>query len=181
MKCPFCEHNETRVLDSRETDENTTIRRRRLCDSCSKRFTTYEHYEETPIVVVKKDLRREKFERHKVMAGVDKACEKRPVSSVHKEALVNSVERELRNRGDSEISAREIGDIVMRYLQGLDPVAYIRFASVYKDFQNPEKFAEELRNLQRHPPATVRPQEPNSGATNEERSSGEPRRRRPRE
>lgn len=180
MKCPFCEHNETRVLDSRETDDNTTIRRRRLCDSCSRRFTTYERYEEAPISVVKKDLRREKFERAKVMAGVNKACEKRPVSSAQKEALVNAVERELRQRGDAEISATEIGDIVIRYLKGLDPVAYIRFASVYKDFQDLDKFAEELRNLQRQH-AAARAQEPPPRATNDERDHSEPRRKRTRE
>lgn len=149
MKCPFCEFHDTKVLDSRETDDNTTIRRRRECTGCNRRFTTYERYEEASIVVVKKDMRREKYERAKVMAGVNKACEKRPVSSTQKEALVNAVERELRQRGETEISSVEIGEMVMRYLMRLDPVAYIRFASVYKDFQDVEKFAEELRQLQR--------------------------------
>lgn len=155
MRCPFCESNESRVLDSRETDDNTTIRRRRECGACNRRFTTYERYEEAPVVVVKKDMRRERFERAKVLSGIDKACEKRPVSSAQKEALVSTVERELRQRGDTEISSAEIGDIVTRYLKRLDPVAYIRFASVYKGFQDLEKFAEELRQLQRQTPETT--------------------------
>jgi transcriptional repressor NrdR len=180
MKCPFCEHSDTKVLDSRETDDNTTIRRRRECASCLKRFTTYERYEEAPIVVVKKDLRRERFERAKVMAGVNKACEKRPVSSNQKEYVVNSVERELRQRGEAEVSSAEIGEMVMRLLKRLDPVAYIRFASVYKDFQDLEKFAEELKQLQRIPPRPPAGQEPPTRATNEERDN-EPRRRRSRE
>lgn len=152
MRCPFCEHDETRVQDSRETDDRTAIRRRRECGGCARRFTTYERYEEAPVVVVKKDMRRERFERNKVLSGVNKACEKRPVSSAHKDALVSAVEREVRQRGESEISSVEIGDLVMRYLKRLDPVAYVRFASVYKDFQDVDKFAEELRQLQRAAP-----------------------------
>ena len=151
MKCPFCEHEGTRVMDSRETDDHASIRRRRECLSCFRRFTTYERYEETPLVVVKKNLRRERFERAKLLVGIDKACEKRPVSSAQKDAVVNSIERELRQRGDFEIAAGEIGELVMRYLKGLDPVAYVRFASVYKDFQDVSEFAEELRNLEARP------------------------------
>ncbi|NDD30413.1 MAG: transcriptional repressor NrdR [Proteobacteria bacterium] len=181
MKCPFCEHHETRVHDSRETDDNTTIRRRRECAGCNRRFTTYERYEEAPVVVVKKDMRRERFERAKVLSGIHKACEKRPISSAQKEALVNTVERELRQRGESEISSVEIGDMVMRYLKRLDPVAYVRFASVYKDFQDLEKFAEELRQLQHapHTAAGVRRGEEASRTTPNEDDEGGLRRRRP--
>lgn len=159
MKCPFCEHEGTRVMDSRETDDHASIRRRRECMGCFRRFTTYERYEETPLVVVKKNLRRERFERAKLLVGIDKACEKRPVSSAQKDAVVNSIERELRQRGDFEIAAGEIGELVMRYLKGLDPVAYVRFASVYKDFQDVSEFAEELRNLEARPaPVAVEPE-----------------------
>jgi transcriptional repressor NrdR len=149
MKCPFCENLRTRVLDSRETEDNTSIRRRRECESmdCGRRFTTYERYEETPLMVVKKDMGREKFEREKVLRGIEKACEKRPVSRVQQEALANSIERKLRNRGDTEVSTTEIGDLVMQYLKGVDEVAYVRFASVYKDFQDIESFARELQSL----------------------------------
>jgi transcriptional repressor NrdR len=148
VKCPFCEYQESRVLDSRETDDNTTIRRRRECAGCLRRFTTYERYEETPLVVIKKDLRREKFERAKILTTLSRAFEKRPVSLARQEALVNSIERELRNRGESEVNTAEIGDLVLRHLKDIDAVAYIRFASVYKNFQDVGAFIRELNELE---------------------------------
>lgn len=191
MRCPFCEHDDTRVLDSRETDDHASIRRRRECIGCLRRFTTYERYEETPLVVVKKNLRRERFERAKVLMGIDRACEKRPVTSAQKEAVVNSIERELRQRGDYEVAVGEIGELVMRYLKGLDAVAYVRFASVYKHFQDVSEFVVELRNLEARPtPPAFEPRDredaaavnvdepdgrtPAAGLTND----SEPRRRR---
>jgi transcriptional repressor NrdR len=147
VKCPFCEHEDSRVLDSRETEDHTSIRRRRECGACVRRFTTYERYDEAPLWVVKKNLTREKFERDKVLRGIASACRKRPISPVQQEAIVNHIERDLRSRGDSEVSCIQIGEMVMQYLKGLDHVAYVRFASVYKEFQTVGRFAEELEEL----------------------------------
>ncbi|MBM3460591.1 MAG: transcriptional repressor NrdR [Armatimonadetes bacterium] len=160
MKCPFCEHMDTRVLDSRETDDNTSIRRRRECQGCLRRFTTYERYEETSLKVVKKNTEREEFDRSKVLRGIANACRKRPVTVSQQEAIVNSIERDLRHRGEGEVSSRQIGELVMQYLKGLDPVAYVRFASVYKEFKDVSRFADELKTLAgRTVPAVARPDE----------------------
>lgn len=147
MKCPFCEHEDSRVLDSRETEDHSSIRRRRECARCVRRFTTYERYEDAPLWVVKKNLSREKFERDKVLHGIASACRKRPITPVQQEAIVNHIERDLRSRGESEVSCVQIGEMVMQYLKGLDHVAYVRFASVYKEFQTVSRFAEELEEL----------------------------------
>lgn len=147
MKCPFCEHEDSRVLDSRETDDHASIRRRRECGACLRRFTTYERYEEAALWVVKKNMTREKFDRDKVLRGIANACRKRPISPTQQEAVVNQIERDLRSRGDNEVSNIAIGEMVMQYLKGLDQVAYVRFASVYKQFQTVSRFAEELEEL----------------------------------
>lgn len=147
MKCPFCDHLHSKVLDSRETDDNTSIRRRRECESCLQRFTTYERYEEAPLVVIKKDTTREKFDRSKVLRGIEQACRKRRITPAQQEAIVNRIERNLRRSGVTEVSSRQIGEMVMEVLKELDPVAYVRFASIYKDFQDLSHFAAELQGL----------------------------------
>ena len=145
MRCPFCSHSETRVVDKRESGEDIT-RRRRECEKCKKRFTTYERVE-TDLIVIKKDGRRIAFDREKVKAGVLKACEKRPVALADVEQLVDAVERELRSKESHEVRSSVIGDLVMRKLQRLDKVAYIRFASVYREFADIGAFQKELRKL----------------------------------
>lgn len=130
MKCPYCSSDNTRVIDSRPADDNNAIRRRRLCDDCGKRFTTYEKVETIPLIVIKKDDNREQYDRSKVEAGILRACHKRPVSAGQISQLVNMVEVDIFNREEKEISSSEIGEIVMNRLQELDPVAYVRFASV---------------------------------------------------
>ncbi len=147
MKCPFCGHQEDKVVDSRSSSDGISIRRRRECLSCGKRFTTYEHIEEQPLMVVKKDGRREAFDRHKLLAGLVKACEKRPVSMDDLEKLVDEVERELSQQFEREVPSREIGERVMKRLHNLDPVAYVRFASVYREFKDVEQFMRELKDL----------------------------------
>jgi transcriptional repressor NrdR len=147
MKCPFCSHDDSKVMDKRETPDGKSTRRRRECLKCGKRFTTYERIETTDIMVVKKDNRREAFDREKIRRGVLKACEKRPVSSEQVEALIDKVEAEIRKKGKPEISSTAIGDIVMKRMKGLDKVAYIRFASVYREFTDIETFQKELRKL----------------------------------
>ena len=148
MHCPFCDHHDSRVLDSRVTEDGRSIRRRRECPRCRRRFTTYERYEETPLLVVKKDGRREHFERRKVLDGLLRACEKRPVAYDTIQAVAAQIEQELRSRGESEVSAEEIGEQVMENLRRLDEVAYVRFASVYKEFKDVSRFAEELKVLE---------------------------------
>lgn len=148
MYCPFCEHHDTRVLDSRVTEDGRSIRRRRECSRCRRRFTTYERHEETPLLVVKKDGRREQFQRSKILAGLVRACEKRPVSGPQIETVAAQIEQDLRSRGETEVSAEEIGEQVMASLRRLDEVAYVRFASVYKEFKDVSRFAEELRVLE---------------------------------
>ncbi len=148
MYCPYCQGKESKVLDSRLTEEGACIRRRRECVVCNRRFTTYERFEEMSPVVVKKDMRREKFERRKILEGVVKACEKRPITMEQKEAVVDAIEREIRNRGESEIPSTEIGEMVMRHLKAIDPVAYVRFASVYKEFNDVNSFVDELRQFE---------------------------------
>lgn len=145
MMCPYCKHDDTRVLESREAEG--AVRRRRECEKCSKRFTTYERVEEVELYVIKKDGRREKFDRDKLKNGVLKACEKRPVSMEDIDSLLNGVEGELRTREQSEISTKLVGDLVMDKLRALDEVAYIRFASVYKQFKRAEEFEKAVKTL----------------------------------
>jgi len=147
MKCPFCGHQEDKVVDSRASSDGVSIRRRRECLGCGKRFTTYEQIEEQSLMVIKKDGRREPFDRHKLLAGLVKACEKRPVSMDQLESLVDALERELSQEFEREVSSREIGERVMRRLHAIDPVAYVRFASVYREFKDVEQFMRELKDL----------------------------------
>lgn len=147
MKCPYCHHPESKVLDSRPTDDGASIRRRRECQHCTRRFTTYEKVEEVPLMVVKKDGRREAFDRNKILAGLLKACEKRPVPVATLERAVDEIERDLRNTLDREIPTEAIGEMVMEKLRGIDEVAYVRFASVYRQFKDLNKFREELERL----------------------------------
>ncbi len=147
MKCPFCGHLDDKVVDSREGKEGGVIRRRRECAGCGRRFTSYERIDEIPHMVVKKDGSRERFERQKVIAGMLKACEKRPVSVAALETVANRVETTLQERSDREISAVEIGAFVMEELKRLDKVAYVRFASVYRHFRDIGEFMTELKGL----------------------------------
>jgi len=147
MKCPFCGYPDTKVQDSRPANDGDAIRRRRECIDCGRRFTTYEKFDEIPLVVVKKDGRREVFDRNKVLGGVLKACEKRPISMTQIEGVVDDIEKELRNRMDSEVSSGQIGELVMDKLRSLDEVAYVRFASVYRQFKDVNSFIAELENL----------------------------------
>ena len=147
MRCPFCGHVEDKVVDSREAKIGDTIRRRRQCEGCRRRFTTYERIDEIPYMVVKKDGRREKFDRQKVLAGLLKACEKRPVAMGKLEALVNEIESHVAESPDRERPATELGELVMKRLKKLDKVAYVRFASVYLDFKDVREFMDELKDL----------------------------------
>jgi transcriptional repressor NrdR len=147
MNCPFCNHKEDRVIDSRESKEGDVIRRRRECLKCLRRFTTYERIDEVPYVVVKKDGRREKFERQKVLTGLLKACEKRPVSMSKLAELVEEVETLIAEKPEREVSTTEIGETLMTRLSSIDKIAYVRFASVYRDFQDVEAFLSELKDL----------------------------------
>lgn len=147
MKCPFCSNDDTRVIDSRPSDDNSTIRRRRQCDSCNKRFTTYEKIETIPMVVIKKDLTRETYDRSKIESGVFRSCHKRPVSAETINACVDDIENIVFNKGVKEISSSEIGEIVMEKLKNLDQVAYVRFASVYREFKDVNTFKDELEKL----------------------------------
>jgi len=149
MKCPFCSHMEDKVIDSRESKEGESIRRRRQCLSCEKRFTTYERIDEVPYMVIKKDGRREKFDRQKVLNGLMRACEKRPVSMGRLADLVNQVESRVTDSPDREIMTTEIGEFLMDTLRGIDKIAYVRFASVYRDFQDEQAFLNELSSLTR--------------------------------
>lgn len=147
MKCPFCGFENDKVVDSRESKEGESIRRRRECLKCEKRFTTYERIDEIPYMVVKKDGRREKFERQKVLAGVLRACEKRPISMGKMEQIVNDVEQFVVDSPERERTASEIGELIMDKLKQIDKVAYIRFASVYRDFKDVDEFRSELEHL----------------------------------
>lgn len=147
MKCPFCGYEESKVIDSRPTDENEKIRRRRECISCAKRFTTYEIIESVPIVVVKKDKSRQAFDRVKLFNGMLRACEKRPVSIDQLEKVVSEIETDLQNSLDREVTSVHIGELVMEKLKELDEVAYVRFASVYRQFKDINTFMEELTKL----------------------------------
>lgn len=147
MKCPYCGNDNTRVIDSRPADDNSSIRRRRQCDECNKRFTTYEKIEAIPLVVIKKDNNREPYDRSKIEAGVFRSCHKRPISPDQMIALVDEVETSIFNREDREIESSAIGELVMEKLKELDPVAYVRFASVYREFKDVNTFMEELKGL----------------------------------
>ncbi len=147
MRCPYCNYPESRVLDSRPAEEGTAVRRRRECVQCLKRFTTYEKIEEIPLVVVKKDGRREPFNRNKMINGLLKACEKRPVSVDVLEKAADDIERDLRNTLDREVDSKVIGEMVMEKLKTIDEVAYVRFASVYRQFKDINRFMEELEKL----------------------------------
>ena len=147
MKCPFCNQDNTRVVDSRPVDDNTAIRRRRMCDACGKRFTTYEKVETIPLIVIKKDQNREQFDRSKIEAGVLRACHKRPVSAEQIHKLVDEVETEIFNLEEREIPSSVIGEIVMDKLKDLEAVASVRFASVYREFKDVNTFMDELKKI----------------------------------
>ena len=147
MRCPFCGHVEDKVVDSREAKIGDTIRRRRQCEGCRRRFTTYERIDEIPYMVVKKDGRRERFDRQKVLSGLLRACEKRPVPASKLEAIVDAAEAFLIDAPERERSTSEVGELIMAQLKSLDTVAYIRFASVYRDFKDVREFKEELEGL----------------------------------
>lgn len=147
MKCPYCGYVEDKVIDSRPTDENSAIRRRRECSKCQRRFTTYEKVESIPLIVIKKDKTRQLFDREKLLNGLLRACEKRPVSIEDLENLVNDIESQICNSFKREVTSQEIGAMVMEKLKDLDEVAYVRFASVYRQFKDVNTFMEELRKL----------------------------------
>lgn len=147
MNCPFCGHKQDRVIDSRESKEGDVVRRRRECLKCSRRFTTYERSDEIPFMVVKRDGRREKFDRQKILEGLLKACEKRPIPMSKLAEVVDEVESKLADNTEREIPTTEIGELLMRRLRSLDKIAYVRFASVYRDFQDVEAFLVELKDL----------------------------------
>ena len=147
MKCPYCGYQESKVVDSRHSDDDTSIRRRRECLSCQKRFTTYETVESLPIAVVKKDNRREPFDRNKILRGMVRACEKRPVSMADLEAAVAEIEQIVQNSLEREIPSQKIGELVMERLKPLDEVAYVRFASVYRQFKDINSFMHELTKI----------------------------------
>jgi transcriptional repressor NrdR len=152
MRCPFCNHREDKVIDSRESKEGDSIRRRRECIKCERRFTTYERTDEIPFMVVKRDGRREKFDRQKVLDGLLKACEKRPVPMAKLAALVDDIESRVIESQDREVTTSEVGEMLMERLKSVDKIAYVRFASVYRDFQDVEAFLHELKDLlQRRP------------------------------
>ncbi|SHJ50234.1 transcriptional regulator NrdR [Hespellia stercorisuis] len=147
MRCPYCGYPDTRVIDSRPAEDRSSIRRRRSCDECGKRFTTYEKVETIPVIVIKKDNNREQYDRAKIEAGVLRACYKRPVSAADIQKVVEAVEIEVFNREEKEIPSSEIGEIVMDKLKDLDPVAYVRFASVYREFKDVNTFMSELKKI----------------------------------
>ncbi|MCR5255165.1 MAG: transcriptional regulator NrdR [Acetatifactor sp.] len=147
MKCPFCSHENTSVIDSRPADDNNSIRRRRVCDSCGKRFTTYEKVETIPLVIIKKDNNRETYDRQKIEAGIIRACHKRPVSVQQISKVVDEIESDIYSREDKEIPSDIIGELVMDKLKDLDAVAYVRFASVYREFKDVNTFMDELKRI----------------------------------
>ena len=147
MKCPFCNQDDTRVVDSRPVDDNSSIRRRRMCDACGKRFTTYEKVETIPLIVIKKDQNREQYDRRKIENGVIRACYKRPISAQQITAVVDQIETLVFSREEREVSSEVIGEIVMDGLKNLDAVAYVRFASVYREFKDVNTFMDELKKI----------------------------------
>ncbi len=151
MKCPYCSHADSSVIDSRDSQEGSIIRRRRECGECGKRFTTYERIEELLPQIVKKDGRREAYDRKKILSGVLKACEKRPVSRETIEEVVDRIERSIQEMGEKEIPSKEVGERIMKELHVLDQVAYVRFASVYREFKDLNEFMDELQGLLKNP------------------------------
>jgi transcriptional repressor NrdR len=147
MRCPFCHHQDDRVVDSRTSREGRAVRRRRECLRCSRRFTTYEYIEERPLTVFKRDGESEPYDRRKLLRSIQIACAKRPITAAEVDTLVESLERELDRREEAEVGSKEIGEMVMERLKTRDHIAYVRFASVYRNFQDPEEFYEELRDL----------------------------------
>ena len=147
MKCPFCSHNESKVVDSRPTDEGQAIRRRRECIACAKRFTTYEKIDEIPLIVVKKNGNRESYNKNKILNGVIKSCEKRPVSLQDIEELVDGIEKQLYNTMEREITTEFIGNLVIEKIKELDEIAYVRFASVYREFKDINTFMDEVKKI----------------------------------
>lgn len=147
MKCPFCGVQETKVIDSRPADDNSSIRRRRQCEVCGKRFTTYEKVETIPLIVIKKDNNRESYDREKIERGILRSCNKRPISASQINNLLNDIETEIFKCEDREIPSRKIGEIVMDKLKALDPVAYVRFASVYREFKDVNTFMDEIKKI----------------------------------
>ncbi|ERI95698.1 transcriptional regulator NrdR [Clostridiales bacterium oral taxon 876 str. F0540] len=147
VKCPYCGYEESKVVDSRSTEDDMAIRRRRECLSCNKRYTTYEKIEDIPILVIKKDLSREYFDKSKIISGLLKACQKRPVSRMQIEAIASDVEKQLSNQMLTEVKSEYIGEMIMENLKKVDEIAYVRFASVYRQFKDINTFMEELKNL----------------------------------
>lgn len=147
MKCPYCGYREDKVVDSRATAQRSAVRRRRECLKCGKRFTTYEYVEEVSLMVIKKDGRREPFDRKKILTGIMKACEKRPISMEKMEEIITQVERAIQKKSDREVSSSRIGELVIEKLKALDDVAYVRFASVYRQFKDLGQFMEELKGI----------------------------------
>lgn len=147
MRCPNCKHENTKVIDSRHADDMTSIRRRRECEACNSRFTTFERIELSPLVVIKKDNTREKFDRDKILDGLMKSCEKRPISYLEVEKCVERIEKKIRNTNNNEVSSNDIGEIVMEELMSLDQVAYVRFASVYREFTDINQLMDALKHL----------------------------------
>ncbi|MCH3964072.1 MAG: transcriptional regulator NrdR [Clostridium sp.] len=147
MKCPYCGYPESKVIDSRSTEDNKAIRRRRECLNCKKRYTTYEKIEDIPILVIKKNMGREYFDRNKILNGLIKACQKRPVSRQQLEGIVDDIEKSINNKMITEINSSDIGEMVMKRLKNVDEVSYVRFASVYRQFKDINTFMEEIKNL----------------------------------
>ncbi len=147
MRCPFCNFENTRVIDSRPAEENNSIRRRRVCEECGKRFTTYEKIETLPVMIVKKDRSREAYNRSKIEMGIMKACHKRPISTADMTEAINSVENNIFSLEKSEVESSYVGELIMEKLKALDPVAYVRFASVYREFKDADTFMEELKSV----------------------------------
>ena len=147
MRCPACSHKDTNVVDSRMSSDGDSIRRRRKCPKCEERFTTYEHIEQLPLMVVKRDGRRQAFDRARILNGIMKACEKRPVSIDQIETLVDGIEHAVRKKYDQEVDSKDIGEMIMKRMAGLDEVAYVRFASVYRQFRDVNQFMDELQTI----------------------------------
>lgn len=147
MKCPFCTYEESKVVDSRSTEDNTTIRRRRECLSCNKRYTTYEKVEDIPVLVVKRDLTRETFNKEKIINGLIIACQKRPISRKQIEDIADDIEKNISNKMITEVESKAIGEMIMERLKAIDEISYVRFASVYRQFKDINTFLEEIKNL----------------------------------
>lgn len=147
MKCPYCNSRKDKVIDSRSANGGQSVRRRRECLKCERRFTTYEYIEEIPLMVIKKDSRREPFDRKKLLAGIMKACEKRPIPVEKQESLVDTIEKQIQRKFEKEVASKELGELVMKHLYELDEIAYVRFASVYRQFRDVSQFMKELKKF----------------------------------